>query len=261
MNTRSHAIRLSLLIVTCSAAIAIPGTALTQSPASGVSLRALATAHDGDASARRDAFVSALLKRLASIVDEGALDDPNALSKLLEVKLTISSKSDEDFSKECASSPSRNIRRSGSRIYAISGDSWLAETQYGRKDYRVPGGGVNGPYTVGQHAAFSYNTLRTVTCGDPQPPAEWFIDSNLEVGQLPALVCLSPADITNRIPSAKFQMATDGISMLVYQGTRGDVAYGSLQFDYQFASECSVGISLRSYHKVPVAKLSDLSEN
>lgn len=256
MNERCRIIMKVFLILGC-AVVFVASDCLAQTLPTHPTLTELADGEqDAETGDMRDSFIAALLTKLRVIVDTGVIDNPKAIAGLLELRFRERKLLDNDASKACQEP--HEIRRTVAWDFSVIGGSWIDSTKFGKPGYRVPGAGVNQAYTVAKQAQFHFSWDRYATCADPEPPMVWQVHAQLEIGQLPALVCLSPADIERVIPEVISENATDGIQRLTYGGRPGSHTAARLNFVYQFGSECAVGLDIFSDHRVMSSDLPPL---
>ena len=178
----------------------------------------------------------ALVRLLKKIADEALVLRPEDMAKELNIPMTFETKPSATLSTDC--------RVGGSyKTFLVTtakvGESWYKETPEGMPNMEIPPAFIN-PGSVAGKPRVGYEMYRTAQCSRPNYTN---IESRLSFGNLSGFSCLRP-DRLKMLIDAKYEMATDGVSLSMY-GPPDTYAYGvTLQFVFRLGAPCALGASV-----------------
>ena len=176
-----------------------------------------------------------LVLLLKKIADQGLLYEPERLAKVLGIDMKFETQKTAGTPSCDAGGYNKSIEITKSEVRR----SWYSAGPEGVPDMKVPGFGINRPTVIGApYVAFSL--YRSVKCKTPDESVE----GHLQFVNLSSFSCLS-AERLKRLIGARYQMATDGVSISYYKPPP-TAAYGTyLDFVFGAGAPCAIGAGIR----------------
>lgn len=176
-------------------------------------------------------------QRLREVADNGDLFDPLSISKILGIDFQIDT---SEEASDCAQVwESRSFRTT--QVTADT-SSWYRVLASGAGSMEVPAAFIN-PATKTGDAKFSYKVMQRIDCTD-RFRLQDHTEAKLSFSGLPSFACITGWDIERLLPNARFEMATDGVSLYRYQGKLDDDASTSIEFWFRMGAQCALSVSV-----------------
>jgi len=229
-------LRLTLCIV---AGVALSGGAAAC--LAGVISASPATS-DQTQSTNASAVRSTFLARLQRLADGGRLFDPDATARIIDMRLQLSTKEETPPWLACGDGTMTRFRTT---TVTASGPSWYHSLPSGAGHVEVPAVMIN-PATVSGDPEFHYRIVRSSFCAEQAVRSlQDRTEATAYFGGLPAFTCLTPSNIGSEIPAARYVVATDGVSMSVYQGRLGDDSGTTVIFLFRAGVPCALSAEVK----------------
>lgn len=176
------------------------------------------------------------LRRLKDLADSGDLFNSASVSKQLGMQFRTDTKEAIPQPPTCENVWDR--RSTITTTLASTGTSWYRDLPTGVPKMQVPEAFIN-PATSTGSTNISYRVTRVVSCSD-RFGLQDRTEAVFSFGNLPAYACISVDDIRWWFPQAKFQTATDGVSLFWYQGKQDDDVGVRVQIVYRAGAQCAL---------------------
>jgi hypothetical protein len=209
----------------------LPGTIIAEMTTPLPFLGTLLIAVSGGASATSASPTVAALSasaQYASSNDEEVSRDPRAFL------LT------QPFEGDCVARPLLQKSISTTR-YEAAGDIWYKTLPGGHPHVSYPAFTINPPFDGDVTPAISYEVTTAKYCTGGMALLKES-SSRLTLSGLPAFSCIQKAD--DLLPTAEFQLGTDGYSDIFYSGLRDDDSGSALTLEYRAFFGCALAAEL-----------------
>jgi hypothetical protein len=194
-----------------------------------------ASSNDEEVSRDPRAF---LLKRLKVLADSGRLNDPAFVAGVLGLHFT--EKTTQPFEGDCVARPLLQKSISTTR-YEAAGDIWYKTLPGGHPHVSYPAFTINPPFDGDVTPAISYEVTTAKYCTGGMALLKE-TSSRLTLSGLPAFSCIQKAD--DLLPTAEFQLGTDGYSDIFYSGLRDNDSGSALTLEYRAFFGCALAAEL-----------------
>lgn len=187
-----------------------------------------------DAAAVRSTFLS----RLRELAAQGNLFEPDSAARILEMKLHASTAP----GRPPVACGDGTIKSSEVTTVVRSEPTWFRALPSGAGHIDVPAFMIN-PATRTGDPTFAYRVYHSVNCAD-WPRLRDRKEARISFNGLPAFACLTPASIAKEIPEARHIIATDGVSIMRWEGRVDDDAAVALEFVFRAGAACALGADI-----------------
>ena len=179
-----------------------------------------------------------LVAKLQKIADSGALFEPIAISRILDIPFKISAKDVRPFSANCSGDAEFRINQ---HTIGLPGKgNWFHSLPSGMKNMRIPVG-FGTKVSIARKPSLEYYMERHAFCNKRMPISlEDGAVATLHFKGLSGYACIVTADIERLLPKAVFQSATDGVYFYAYQAMPNDNASTNLAFYFYQGVPCAI---------------------
>ena len=188
-------------------------------------------------------FVS-LIRQLA---DSGKLDDPSVIEPIVGLRFDKSVEDKRILPAGCKKDEWGIAERITATTYSVHGSSWYHASAAGVPNMAFRSFTINPAGVVGSPEIL-YKSFQSIECSD-SANVSGLKETHLDFDKISSYVCLTPSVVRTLLPEAKFQQATDGVSLISYQGALDDNAGTTVQFVYRFGAACALSVSITQDQK------------
>jgi hypothetical protein len=207
-------------------------------PLVGAVLASTTTQEGGTVDRPNDAAVQAsFVSLIRKAADSGMLDDPSVIETIVGLRFDKSVEDRRTLPPGCKKAKWGTPERLIVTSYSVHGANWYHASVAGVPNMAFPSFTINPAGVVGA-PAISYQSFQGIDCTDSTKVRN-LKETRLDFNNLSSHVCLTPSVLQTLLPEAKFQQATDGVSLISYQGALDDNAGTKVQFSYRFGAECA----------------------
>jgi|FEC22Drversion2_1045045.scaffolds.fasta_scaffold02512_4 hypothetical protein len=184
--------------------------------------------------------VQAFFTRLKALADTGDLFDPTSVAGRLDMKLQAETK--ERIPQPANCKGALGFRSHQTTTVATVGETWYRPMPGGLDDMPIPAAFINPATSAGQ-AAFTYSIQHTVGCSDRFSLVDQ-TSASLGFSGLPSFACVSARGVLALLPGSKWNMATDGVSLVQYQGRLDDDVRVGVDVYFRAGAPCAIGATV-----------------
>lgn len=197
------------------------------------------TAVDGAHSS--EDVVAIFLQRIKNIADSGKLFDPRATGAILDLHFNAEVRDNIKRPIDCSDPLRKELKALSTQLTATEA-SWYHPLPTGEGHVLLPRAFINPEMTTGD-AKLYYSIGETIGCPN-STIIQKRMDAQLSFGDLPSFACILPSDIKAAIPKAEFVQATDGVSLVMYDGHLDNRSGTTVRFEYRLGVRCALGVNI-----------------
>jgi hypothetical protein len=181
------------------------------------------------------------LRRIKNVADSGKLFDPHATASILDLHFNATAYDNVKRPVDCSDPLTQALKSAGTKL-AATDSSWYRPLPTGEGHVFLPRVFINPEMTTGD-AKLSYSVGETIWCPNSSS-IQKRTSAQLSFGDLPSFACILPSDIKAVIPQAEFVRATDGVSLVTYDGHLDSRSSTTVRFEYRLGVRCALGVNI-----------------